>query len=101
MLPILRRDISAGIGSRIEAGELGFNSRQEQDNCSLLSIVDTGSGACATSYRMGAGDCTPPEIKRQGYEDDDLPTYSAEVKNGGAIPPLHHMPSGYSAQLHN
>jgi hypothetical protein len=26
---------------------------------------------------------------------------SAEVRNGGGIPPLPHMPSRYSAELHN
>jgi hypothetical protein len=33
----------------------------------------------------------------QGYEADHLPLYSVEIKNDGAIPPLPHMPSSYSA----
>jgi hypothetical protein len=32
-----------------------------------------------------------PRIKRLGREDDRSPPSSAEVKNGGAIPPLPHM----------
>jgi hypothetical protein len=32
-------------------------------------------------------------LKRQWRETDQLPPSSAEVKNGGAIPPLTHMPS--------
>jgi hypothetical protein len=40
-----------------------------------------------------------PEVKRQGREADHLPPSSAEVKNGGAIPPLLHMSSWHSAQL--
>jgi hypothetical protein len=34
---------------------------------------------------------TSPGIKRPGREADHSPPYSAEVKNGGAIPPLTHM----------
>jgi hypothetical protein len=33
----------------------------------------------------------PPGIKRQGHEADHSPPSSAEVKNGGALPPLPHM----------
>jgi hypothetical protein len=31
-------------------------------------------------------------VKRQGREADDSPPSSAEVKNGGAIPPFPQMP---------
>jgi hypothetical protein len=36
-------------------------------------------------------------VKRQGPEADHSPPSSAEVKNGGAIPPLPHMFSWHSA----
>jgi hypothetical protein len=36
-------------------------------------------------------------VNWQGYEVDHLPPYSVEVKNGGAIPPIPHIPSSYSA----
>jgi hypothetical protein len=32
-------------------------------------------------------------VKRTGSEADRSPPSSAEVKNGGAVPPLPHMPS--------
>jgi hypothetical protein len=32
-----------------------------------------------------------PGVKRPGYQADRSPPYSAEVKNGGAIPPIHHV----------
>jgi hypothetical protein len=40
-----------------------------------------------------------PGVKRQGREADHLPPSSAEVKNGGAVPPLPHMPSWYNVKL--
>jgi hypothetical protein len=40
-----------------------------------------------------------PGVKRLGREADHSPPSSAEVKNGGAIPPLSHMSSWYSAYL--
>jgi hypothetical protein len=36
-------------------------------------------------------------VKRQGRESDHSPPSSAEVKKGGAIPPLPHMSSWHSA----
>jgi hypothetical protein len=38
-------------------------------------------------------------VKRQGREFDHSPPSSAEVKNGGNIPPLSHMSSWHSAEL--
>jgi hypothetical protein len=38
-----------------------------------------------------------PGVKRPGLESDRLPPCSAEVKNDGAIPPLHHKSSWHSA----
>jgi hypothetical protein len=40
-----------------------------------------------------------PEVKRLVREADHAPPSSAEVKNGGAIPPLPHTSSWHSAQL--
>jgi hypothetical protein len=44
------------------------------------------------SYR-----CNPTEwiqaVRRQRREHDHSPTSGAEIKNGGAIPPLPHMPA--------
>jgi hypothetical protein len=40
-----------------------------------------------------------PGVKRQGREADHLPPSSAEVKKGGAIPPLPHTSSWCGAYL--
>jgi hypothetical protein len=37
-------------------------------------------------------------MKRQGREADHSSLYSAEVKNGGAIPPLHNASSWHGAK---
>jgi hypothetical protein len=54
---------------------------------SLLHSVQAGSGAHTASYPMGIGGSFTGG-KRQGREADRSPPSSAEVKNGGAIPPL-------------
>jgi hypothetical protein len=41
--------------------------------------------------------CVKRGVKQQGREVDHSPLSSAEVKNGGAIPPLLHMSSWHSA----
>jgi hypothetical protein len=38
-----------------------------------------------------------PGVKRQGREGDHSFPYTAEIKNGGAIPPLPHTSSWRSA----
>jgi hypothetical protein len=57
---------------------------------SLLHSVETDSGAYPASYPVGTG-AISPGAKRQGREADHLSLSSAEVKKGGAIPPLHHI----------
>lgn len=56
---------------------------------SLLHIVQTGSEAHRASYPIGTG-ALSPGINRQGREAGSLSTSSAEVENGGVIPPLQH-----------
>jgi hypothetical protein len=41
----------------------------------------------------------PPGVKRERREDGHSPPSSADVKNGGTIPPLPHMSSWYRASL--
>jgi hypothetical protein len=59
---------------------------------SLLYSVQTESGAHLTLYTTVPG-VLSPGVKRPGREADHSPLSSAEVKNGGAIPPLPHMSS--------
>jgi hypothetical protein len=49
---------------------------------SRLAVIPTSG-----SYTMGIG-ANPPELKRRGREANDSTLSSAEVRNGGAIPPL-------------
>jgi hypothetical protein len=71
----------------------GFESQLGQDS-SLPDSVQTASGAPPIQ-------CVPAaislEVNRPGREDDHSPPSSAEVKNGGAIPPLPHMCSRHGA----
>jgi hypothetical protein len=67
----------------------GFDSRQEQEV--FLSFI---------TFSPSLGPTQPPTqwltealslgLKREGRETDSSPPSSAEVKNGGAIPPLPH-----------
>jgi hypothetical protein len=78
--------LSSRYSDELRAGRPGFDSRQGQD-FSRLHNVQTGSGAHPATYPMGTG-AIFPGVKRQGREADHSPTSSAEVKNGGAIPPI-------------
>jgi hypothetical protein len=74
----------------LQAGRPGFDFPTLQD-FSLLHSVQTDSGAHPVSYLIGTG-ALSPGIKWLGREADHSPP-SAEVKNGGAIPPLPDTPS--------
>jgi hypothetical protein len=58
-------------------------------NFSLLHGVQTGSGAHPASYPMATGGSFS-EVKWQEREADHSLPSNAEVKKGGAIPPLLH-----------
>jgi hypothetical protein len=60
---------------------------------SLLHSAQTGSGAQWLPGAISQG------VNRQGHEADHSPPSSAEVKKGGAIPPLPHMSSWHSTEL--
>jgi hypothetical protein len=49
--------------------------------------VQNGSGIHSASIPIGTG-VPSPEVMRQGSGTDHLSPSSAEIKNGGAIPPL-------------
>jgi hypothetical protein len=72
-----------------------FDSRQGQAFY-RLHYVQTGSRAHPASYPGGTGGFSPG-VKAVVYEARHLPTSSAEVKNGGAIPPLPRMSSWSNA----
>jgi hypothetical protein len=67
---------------------------------SLLQTVHIGSAPLHPPVHWAPG-CLSSGAKRPGREANQSPTSGSEVKNGGGIPPLPHMPSWYSAELHN
>jgi hypothetical protein len=48
-------------------------------NCSILHVVETGTGAHPASYPMGAGTLSPG-VKRPGRESDHSPPTTTELK---------------------
>jgi hypothetical protein len=80
---------SDGIGTGYALDGPGSNPSRD---VSFLHSVQTGTGAQPVSYPM----CTRG-IKRSEREYDRALPSSAEVKNGGAIPPLPDISSWHSA----
>jgi hypothetical protein len=78
----------SGYSDGLWDGRPGFESRQGKD-FSLFLRVQAGSRAQPTSYHssfLGG-------LKRPKREADHSPPPSAEVNNGGTIPPLPHKSS--------
>jgi hypothetical protein len=71
---------SVGIETSLWAGRPGFDSWKGQE-ISLFSVTSYAMGIRAISFGT----------KRQGRKADHSPPSTAEVKEGGAIPPLHHI----------
>jgi hypothetical protein len=68
--------------SSIKLGSSASNKpRQGQGIFPLSSCIQTGSGAHAASYQMGAGGPFPGSKARPGYDADHSPPSSAEVVN--------------------
>jgi hypothetical protein len=81
------------VGVVIDYGlEAGGPFRAGARDFSLLHSVPTGSGA-HPAYSLLSTGAHSPGVKRPGREADHSPACSAEVKNGGAIPPLSHTSS--------
>jgi hypothetical protein len=80
----------------IETGWTALVLFPELQGFSLLHSVQTSSGAHPTSYLIGTGTVSPG-VKRLRREANQPPPTGAEVKNGGAIPPLPHTFSWHSA----
>jgi hypothetical protein len=80
MLNLGSRDRSVRISTGYEMDGRGSIPGKTRD-FTLLYSVQTGSGAHQASYPMGTG------VKRSKREADHSSPSSAEVKNGGAIPP--------------
>jgi hypothetical protein len=79
----------------LRAGRLGFDSRHGK--ISLFSIASRPALESTQPPIQWVPGAIPTELKRLGLEADHSPPSSAEVKNGGSIPPLHHITSWHSA----
>jgi hypothetical protein len=74
------------------AGRPGTDSREEQEFF-LFSIASRPALGPTQPPIQWVLEALSPEVKRPGHEADYLPPSSAEVKNGGAIPPPPHTSS--------
>jgi hypothetical protein len=81
------RDSSVGIATRLRAGQ-----QRSLGSCSLLHNVQARPTDHRASYKMGTW-VVSPGVKRQKRVAHNSPPSSAEMQNGGAIPPLPHTPS--------
>jgi hypothetical protein len=87
VLPSFTAYPGVGIATGYGLEDPGF--RQDK-TFSLLHSVQTGTQAHPASYPIGTG-AISPGVKRPGREADHSPPSSAEVNNGGAIPPPPHI----------
>jgi hypothetical protein len=55
----------------------------------IIYSIHAGSGAHPASYPVGMGGSLPG-VKQPGREADHSSPSNAKVKNGGAVPLLHH-----------
>jgi hypothetical protein len=85
----LSRDSSVGIASAygMETRRPGFNYRHGEE-----VILRSAQGPVHPPFSW-VPEILFPRIKRPGRETDHSAPSSAEVKNGGVIPPLLHMSS--------
>jgi hypothetical protein len=85
LLLLISRSHDSSVDITTGYGLDGRGSIAGKGKTSLLHSVQTDSGALPAWYQMGNGGTFP------GSEADHSPPSRAEVKNGGAIPPLPHM----------
>jgi hypothetical protein len=87
-------DSSVGLatGYRLD----GPGSILGKDTIFILSTSSRpGLGPAQSPNRWVAG-ALSPGVERKGRQSDHSPPFIDEVKNGGAITPLAHMPSWHS-----
>jgi hypothetical protein len=84
----MSRDSYVGIATGWTAG---VQFLAEARDFYFLHVVQTDSGVHPTSYPMGTGGSFLGGIKLLGREADHSPPSNAEVRKGGAVPPLYHI----------
>jgi hypothetical protein len=82
----------------VRTGQPEFNSRQCQQISFFSTIPRPALVPTQSPIQWESGEISPG-VKRPGLKADHSPSSSAEVKNGGAIPPLPHMYLRHSASL--
>jgi hypothetical protein len=90
--------VGTGTGYGLDGRGIGVRFPTEVRDSSLLHRVQGGSEAHPASYSMDTTDPFP-RVKQLELEADHTPPPSAQVKSGGAIPPLPHISSWRSAVL--
>jgi hypothetical protein len=80
----------------LRAGRPGFNSRQGQEIFLFSTAPRPALGPTQPPIQWVPG-AFSPGVKWQGREADHSLSSSADVKNGGAVPPLPHKYSWRSA----
>jgi hypothetical protein len=78
-----------GIGDRLQAGRLEFDFRQGHKIFCTPKCSDR-LWAPLSLLSIGYQGLFPPWVKQPGRQDDHSSPFTAEVKNGGAIPTLPH-----------
>jgi hypothetical protein len=87
---VVNWDSSVGWATTLRIGWLRFDSRHWHENFLSSKTSTTQPPIHCVQGALSS------DIKRPGREADHSPPSSAEVKNGGAIPPLLRMPSWHS-----
>jgi hypothetical protein len=96
MVNVVDSSVGVVVGYRLDCWGL-FHGRAR--DFSVLHSIQTGSGAHPSSYSLDTGECFHG-IKWPGHKADHSSPSGAEVKNGGAVPPLTHIFPWHSALLH-
>jgi hypothetical protein len=89
------RPLQENSGSVLHIGPHPFQSVNRPIIRLFITWVTHGVFPDRLWYPLNLVSVLPPGVKRQGHEADHSSPSSAEVKNGGAIPPLPHMSSLY------
>jgi hypothetical protein len=80
----------AQYSNRLWAAQLGFHSQQKQEIFLYCTASRPALGLTHSPIQCVPG-ALSPGVKQPRREADHSPPSSAEVKNGGAIPPLPHV----------
>jgi hypothetical protein len=87
--PVLQSGLFGGPSQGATGWTAGAWFRQEQEIFLYFTVSRPALGPTQPPVRWAPG-ALSPRVKRPGHEADHLPPTTAEVGNGGAVPPLPH-----------